>query len=301
MKKKKRKTNKRPCNGVVTALVTPFLKGKIDYVSVKNLVRAQLEGGVEGFVVNGTTGESPTLDEVEVAQLFKFVKKVSDDVVPIVLGTGTNSTKETIRKTAAAAKLGADAALVVVPYYNKPPQRGLVSHFNAVAKSAKLPVVLYNVPGRTVVSMAAETVATLAKNKNIIGIKEASGQISNLENIKQGVDKNFLLLSGDDATCIDFMLAGGMGVISVISHVIPAQLRALSDRARKGDISAREDYKKYNELNRLIGIEANPIPVKMMLYQMGILRSPELRLPLVELSAENKTKTQAELKRLGDL
>jgi 4-hydroxy-tetrahydrodipicolinate synthase len=301
MKKKKRKTNKRPCNGVVTALVTPFLKGKIDYVSVKNLVRAQLEGGVEGFVVNGTTGESPTLDEVEVAQLFKFVKKVSDDVVPIVLGTGTNSTKETIRKTASAAKLGADAALVVVPYYNKPPQRGLVSHFNAVAKSAKLPVVLYNVPGRTVVSMAAETVATLAKNKNIIGIKEASGQISNLENIKQGVDKNFLLLSGDDATCIDFMLAGGMGVISVISHVIPAQLRALSDRARKGDISAREDYKKYNELNRLIGIEANPIPVKMMLYQMGILRSPELRLPLVELSAENKTKTQAELKRLGDL
>jgi 4-hydroxy-tetrahydrodipicolinate synthase len=304
MKKMPTKKNKsiRPdfFAGVITALITPFYKGKVDYKSLQKLVQKQLSGGVQGFVVNGTTAESPTLSFEEIEKIFKLVKNEVGHNFPLILGTGSNSTAETIKKTKQASKLGASAALVVVPYYNKPPQRGLVAHYRAVAKDAKVPVLLYNVPGRTVISMQPETVIELSKIKNIIGIKEASGNINCLTSMQAGIaHRPFLFSSGDDSTCIEFILRGGHGVVSVISHVIPRQLRELSDRARGGDTTAMKDYAKFQNLNRLLGIEANPIPVKAMLYEMGIIRSPELRLPLVSLAKEHAPAVNAELKQLG--
>jgi 4-hydroxy-tetrahydrodipicolinate synthase len=298
--------NSKICTGVITALVTPFYKGKVDFVSIKKLVEHQLAGGVEGFVVNGTTGESPTLEEREVINIYKFVEKLvrafekkNKRKISLILGTGSNSTAEAIKKTRLAKKLKADAALIVVPYYNKPTQPGLVAHYKDIAKSVAVPIILYNVPGRTVISMQPATVAELAKVKNIIGIKEASGKIEVAQEIRASTPASFTLLSGDDATCIEFMKVGGEGVISVISHVIPSALRALSDSARKKDSSVTMEYSKFEKLNSLIGVEPNPIPVKMALYLMGIIRTAEMRLPLVEMTPENTAKLKAELLSLG--
>jgi 4-hydroxy-tetrahydrodipicolinate synthase len=286
-------------SGVMTALVTPFLKGRVDYKSLKKLVVHQLDNGIQGFIVNGTTAESPTLEAEEVEKIFSLVKKESHGAIPLVLGVGSNSTKQTITNIRMAHKLKADGALVVVPYYNKPTQTGMLAHFREVAKASKIPVILYNVPGRTVVSMSAETVGALARVKNIVGIKEASGKLDLLEDIKKVVGPKFLLSSGDDGSAIDFTLRGGHGVISVISHVIPAAFVELVRRGRERDREALTDYKKYNELNRLLGIESNPIPVKMALHLMGIIASPEMRLPLVQLSKENKELLSKEIKVLG--
>ena len=286
--------------GVITALITPFKNGKIDFVSLRRLVRHQLENGIAGFVINGTTAESPNISEQEAQKIFQFVKKIVEQRVPLILGTGSNSTSATIARTKKAVTWQADAALVVVPYYNKPPQRGLIAHFQTVAKAApKAKIILYNVPGRTVVNMTAETVVELSKTKNIVGIKEASGNVAMVPAIRAQAKKQFLLTSGDDATCIDFMLAGGEGVISVVSHVIPGELVRLTERARSGDESSRREYEKYSNLVQLMGIESNPIPVKMALYMLGLIDSPELRLPLVTLSRESKDELQNEMTRLS--
>lgn len=293
-----KKKNSRNFFGVITALITPFKKGKVDFKSLKRLLRQQMDAGVQGFVVNGTTGESPVLTPEEVEKIFRFVKDETDGAVPLILGTGSNSTARTIQNTQQARRLGADAALVVAPYYNKPPQRGLIAHFSAVAQKVNLPILLYNVPGRTVISISTETVLTLFKIKNIVGIKEASGQIQTIEELAaQGAGHS--LLSGDDASCIDFMLAGGYGVISVVSHVIPRDLRLFSEQARMKNGEAAVNYKRFAQLNDLLSLEANPIPVKMMLYLMGIIDSPELRLPLLELAGKNKNTVMHELKNLG--
>lgn len=289
---------RKPISGVMTALVTPFYKGKVDYESLKKLVRNQLDNNIDGLVVNGTTAESPTLHSDEVEKIFKVVAKVSDRSIPLVLGTGSNSTEETIKKTKLVKKYKADAALVVVPYYNKPPQRGIVAHYKAVAKETKVPVLLYNVPGRTVVSLTSESIIELSKIKNIVGVKEASGKTELVARLRSGTSKKFTLLSGDDVTCIDFMVKGGDGVISVISHIIPNELSTLSHRAIAGQKVSGE-YARFDKLNQLMGIEANPMPVKMGLHLMGILRSPELRLPMMTLSSENELILQHELKQLG--
>lgn len=286
--------------GVITALITPFKNGKVDFVSLRRLVQHQLENGIAGFVINGTTAESPNLSEQEVQKIFQIVKKIVAHRVPIILGTGSNSTSGAIVKTKKAATWKADAALVVTPYYNKPPQRGLIAHFRAVANAApKTGVILYNVPGRTVVSMTAETIVELSKTKNIIGIKEASGQVAMVPAIRAQAKKQFLLTSGDDATCLDFMLAGGEGVISVVSHVIPGEMVRLTERALAGDEACRREYERYSNLVQLMGVESNPIPVKMALYLRGLIDSPELRLPLVTLSPENKRKLTNEMIRLS--
>lgn len=298
--KSKALTTKAPrqVKGVVTALATPFLNGVLDAKSIERLVRHQLDNGVEGFVVNGTTGESPTLEWSEVETIYKLVRKISDEAVPIIVGTGSNCTKTSIEKNKKVAAWGADGILSVVPYYNKPPQRGLNAHFSAIADSTKLPIYLYNVPGRTVVSLGEETVGRLSGHANIVGIKEASGDIDFFKRLKQRTSEDFIFLSGDDSTCIDFLLAGGDGVISVVSHVIPKQLRELSDAARKGDASTEEVYMRYETLNRLLSIEANPIPVKAMLKLMGIFTSAEMRLPLLELEGDNLARVEAELDKL---
>lgn len=286
--------------GVFTALITPFKNQKIDFVSLEKLVQQQLQGKVEGFVVNGTTAESPTLKSDEVAEIFKKIRGWTKGNVPLILGTGSNSTEKTIESTRQAGEMGADAALVVVPYYNKPPQQGLYMHFKTVAESSKIPVILYNVPGRTITSLDPETVAKLAEVKNVIGIKEATGNMDIERKIIEKTHKDFVMLSGDDGTYGDFLKNKGHGVISVATHVIPEVFVAMTNSARKGQYAEAESaLKKYKKLIDLLFVEANPIPVKRALQLMGICESAELRLPLVEMSKEGTEKLKAEMKTLG--
>ncbi len=264
--------------GVITALATPFKEGQVDKNSFVRLIKSQLDQGVDGFVINGTTGESPTLTWNEVEDLFNLAKNEVAGQVPLIIGTGSNNTQNACELSARASRLQADAVLSVVPYYNRPPQRGLLRHFQAVAEASSVPVILYNVPSRTVAGLEAETIAELARNKNIVGIKEATGNMDLLAKIKSLVSEEFILLSGDDASSVEFCRLGGHGVISVSSHIIGAEM--------KEHIAARSsaDYqKKYAEFFRLLYIEANPIPLKMALHWMGIFNSPELRPPLVAL------------------
>lgn len=284
--------------GVISAVITPFKNGELDLVSYKRLIVDQLDKGINGFVVNGTTGESPNLTWDEVEQLFHATKKVADNSVPIIIGTGTNSTKTTIEKTKKAKALGADAALVVTPYYNKPPQRGMVQHFSAVADSSDLPLILYNVPGRTASNLEFGTIKELSQHPNIIGIKEASGNTDFGRQIVLA-NEGFVVGSGDDDTCMELAMIGGQSVISVVSQVIPKEMVTLFERAMKRERSALKDYERYRKLNSLLFVEANPIPVKMALHLMGLIDSPELRLPLVELAEKHKAELTKELKHLG--
>lgn len=288
--------------GTFTALVTPFKNDKIDYASLDRLLKQQLDGGIDGFVVNGTTAESPTLTGEEVSELFKHIRVFCGPNVPLIVGTGSNSTAKTIEDSKKAEAMGADAILVVVPYYNKPPQRGLYEHFKAVATSVKIPTILYNVPGRTITSLAAETVGDLSKVAGVIGIKEASGKIDLEQEIIKACGKDFVMLSGDDGTYVDFLAAGGHGVISVATHVIPKQMVQWKKWVSEGQLDkARADINKYMDLINLLFVEANPIPVKKALALMGILDSASLRLPMVELSPSHTENLKAEMKRVGVL
>lgn len=287
-------------NGVISALPTPFYNQQVDYDSLEKLVNYQIKNGIQGFVVNGTTAESPTLTWDEVEKIFKLVKKISQNQRPIILGTGSNSTSATIEYTKKAEQLGADAALVVVPYYNKPPQRGLEKHFTEVAQNTKLPIILYNVPGRTITSMAHPTIQNLSKVENIIGIKEASGDIAFDEKLKKDLPADFVMLSGDDPTYIPFLKLGGVGIISVMSNVITeACVRWTKLAADKQWGKAEEDFSKYTKLISDMYVEANPIPTKWMLNQMGIFKSAEMRLPLVSLDEKFFEPIKTEMKKLG--
>ncbi|PIS10160.1 MAG: 4-hydroxy-tetrahydrodipicolinate synthase [Bdellovibrio sp. CG10_big_fil_rev_8_21_14_0_10_47_8] len=263
--------------GVITALITPFKNQDVDYPSLERLIKFQLKSGVQGFVINGTTAESPTLETAEKNEIFNFVRARVPNEIPLIMGTGSNSTQKTIEESIAAEKLGADAILVVVPYYNKPPQRGLVEHFKKVADSVSIPTILYNVPSRTITSLELESIQQLSLHPKIIGIKEASGNVEFAREIRQKCGKNFLVLSGDDGTYDEFMEVGGDGVISVASHVVPEVMLQRSARANR-------------DLIDLLFVEANPIPVKKALHLMGIIDSPECRLPLVTLSDANTEK-----------
>jgi len=268
----------------ITALITPFKNNKVDMISLEKIVKFQIENGVGGFVINGTTAESPTLEWSEVCDIFKKVKSLVGSQVPLIVGTGSNSTAATVELSKKAEALGADACLVAVPYYNKPPQRGLVAHFEVVANAIKIPLILYNVPTRTITSLSIESIVSLSKHKNIIGIKEASGNIDLAKTIAKECDKDFILLSGDDLTYVDFLEAGGQGVISVAAHIIP---RAFSELLKNKNQS--KSYKSYLRLISLLFSEANPIPLKKALQLMGQIESAELRLPLCELE-ENLTR-----------
>lgn len=272
--------------GVITALVTPFEKGNVHYPSLEKLIEQQLKGGVEGFVINGTTAESPTLTHEERKKIFQFAKERVPQDFPLIFGSGSNSTAKSIEESKEAEKMGADALLLVVPYYNKPPQRGLFEHFKAIASSVEIPSLLYNVPGRTITALELETIKKLSEHPQIIGIKEASGNVEFAKQIRQSCGKEFILLSGDDGTYDDFMKAGGDGVISVASHIIPNEMKAKKATENK-------------ELIDLLFCEANPIPVKMALYLMKIISSPECRLPLVTLSDAHTEKLKSAMKAKG--
>jgi 4-hydroxy-tetrahydrodipicolinate synthase len=276
----------KPFSGVITALVTPFFEGQVDFLSLETLVKDQLRRGVQGFVINGTTGESPTLTKSECEQIFSFIRKKTPSRFPLIVGTGSNSTAKTIEDSKAAEKMGADAVLVVVPYYNKPPQRGLFEHFKAVADEIHIPLILYNVPGRTITSLELETIKKLSEHPNIVGIKEASGNVSFAKQLRAVCGKEFLLLSGDDGTFDAFMEAGGDGVISVASHLIP-------------EVFLQRKATTHVELIDSLFIEANPIPVKTALALVNLIRSPELRLPLVLPSSSTVERLKAELKSKG--
>lgn len=283
--------------GAFTALVTPFKNGEVDFDSLKRLLRFQMDSGIDGFVINGTTAESPTLSDREKKNIFEFVRSETSGQVPLVMGTGNNSTSDTIMATRTAAEMKADAALVVVPYYNKPPQRGLFQHYQKVAECSDLPVILYNVPSRTVAKLELDTIAELSRLRNIAGIKEATGDVVFARRIIEESSPGFLVTSGDDGTFIDLIGAGGQGVISVASNILPKLFTDWCRRARKGDPSPRDEFAFHAELISYLYVESNPIPIKAALHKMGLIDSPELRLPLTTLAepfaAQLKIKMQA--------
>ncbi|MDD5698994.1 MAG: 4-hydroxy-tetrahydrodipicolinate synthase [Victivallaceae bacterium] len=285
--------------GVYTALVTPFSNGQVDYAVLRELVERQIAGGVDGIVPVGTTGESPTLSFAEHQQVIEEVIRAANKRCTIIAGTGANSTAEAIELTKHAKAAGADASLQVTPYYNKPTQEGLYRHFSAVADEAGLPIVLYNVPGRTGVPIAVDTVARLSRNPNVIAVKEAAGST---ERVSQVLDVcEITVLSGDDALTLPMMAVGATGIISVASNLIPAEMKAMVDAFAAGNMKkALELHLKYYCLFRDQFIETNPIPIKTALALAGIIEE-EFRLPLCKIADANRIKLTASLKRCGIL
>lgn len=277
-------------NGAIVATITPFLNGKLDRKGLRKLVEFQIRNGTDGIVPCGTTGESATLSFDEHEAVIDTVIEAAAGRVPVIAGTGSNNTKEAITLTRYAKKAGADAALVITPYYNKPTQEGLFLHFRAVADAVDIPIILYNVPGRTGVNMAAETVARLAEVKNIVGVKEASGNLAQVCDIIRMTPRKFCLLSGDDGIFFPMMALGAKGVISVTSNVAPRAMADLYDAFVLGELSrAREIHYRLWPLFHVLFIETNPIPAKTGLAMMKMIRE-EFRLPLCPMSDANRKK-----------
>ena len=235
-------------HGVFTALVTPFLNGKIDFTSLEKLIDKQLSSGIDGFVICGTTGENPTLGETEQFEILDFVSKKVENRVPVIFGSGSHCTKKTILLSQKACQYSIKALLVVVPYYNNPPQEGLLAHFKKVADNVEKPILLYNVPSRTGIALEPETIIELSNHPNIVGIKEADPNLNHFLKYKDSVC-NFALLSGDDKTCVEFCLLGGQGVISVCSHLIPSQMANWIKRARNQDEFVKNEFKTTTSLD----------------------------------------------------
>ncbi|MCH9769580.1 MAG: 4-hydroxy-tetrahydrodipicolinate synthase [Gammaproteobacteria bacterium] len=275
-------------SGSMVAIVTPMLaSGEVDYDAFTRLIEWHLEAKTDAIVALGTTGEAPTITAKERSKIIQHVVKRVNGKVPVIIGAGANSTQHTIELTKEAMQRGADAALLVTPYYNRPTQEGLFQHYSAVAKAVPLPQILYNVPARTGCDLLPETVARLSKLANIVALKEATGS---LERLKELVDLNLKLdlLTGVDESVLDFLLAGGRGVISVAANIVPEQFAKLCHAALAGDITlAQTINQKLTELNRLLFIESNPIPVKWLLAKMGLIESG-IRLPLTPLAAEHQ-------------
>ncbi len=282
--------------GSIVAIVTPFRNGKVDEKALGNLIEWHIKEGTNAIVPCGTTGESATLDYKEHFRVIEFTVKAVNGRVPVIAGTGANATDETIMITKAAKKSGADAALLVSPYYNKPTQEGLYRHYKAVAEAARIPIVLYNVPGRTAVNMLPSTVARLAEIKNIVGIKEATGDMKQVSEIIRLCGDRIDVISGDDFTTLPLMALGGQGVISVSANVAPklvSQMCALWEQGRHDE--ARAIHYRLEPLNASMFIETNPIPVKTALAMMGRIKE-EFRLPLCEMAPANREKLKAVLK-----
>ncbi len=288
-------------NGVFTALVTPFKNGEIDFLSLEKLITQQLEAGIQGFVVCGTTGESVTMSEEEQMKILSFVCEKNQGRAKILFGSGSNSTSKTISMGKKACEYPIDGLLVVVPYYNKPPQEGLIAHFKAVADAAAKPIILYNVPGRTITALEPQSVITLSEHPNIAGIKEANGDLENFKKYKDLVPKDFSLFSGDDESCVDFCLMGGHGVISVCSHVAPREMVGWISRAQKGDEKVSAEFKDQHPWIKSLYLTSNPIPVKAALHLKGILSTDEMRLPLVPMNETLKNQMLVTMKQFKGL
>lgn len=286
--------------GSMVALVTPMdTDGRVNDSDLSRLIDFHCEAGTEALIIAGTTGESATLDHAEHVAVVARACEIADGRIPIIAGTGSNSTRQTLELSKAAAALPIVALLIVTPYYNKPTQEGLFRHFSEIADAVAKPLILYNVPARTAIDMLPETVIRLAAHPNIRSIKEATGDIDRVARLRDGCGADFTLLSGDDATCARFMLAGGDGVISVTGNVAPAAMRALCDAARAGN---REEAlaidAKLQSLHRDLFVESNPIPVKWAVGQMG-MAGPGIRLPLTELESDHQPLVRAAMVAAG--
>ncbi|WP_439879333.1 4-hydroxy-tetrahydrodipicolinate synthase [Pseudomonas prosekii] len=288
--------------GSMVALVTPMdAQGRLDWDSLSKLVDFHLQNGTHAIVAVGTTGESATLDVNEHIEVIRYVVKQVAGRIPVIAGTGANSTREAIELTTNAKSAGADACLLVTPYYNKPTQEGLYQHFKTIAEAVDIPQILYNVPGRTACDMLADTVIRLSTVKNIIGVKEATGDLDRAKAIIAGVSEDFLVLSGDDATAVELILLGGKGNISVTANVAPREMADLCNAALKGDAAtARAIHEKLMPLNKTLFIESNPIPVKWALHEMGLMPDG-IRLPLTWLSAACHEPLRQALRQSGVL
>jgi len=286
--------------GSMVALVTPMREdGSVDDECLRSLVEWHIEQGTDAIVAMGTTGESATLDEEEHCRVIRRVVEFAAKRIPVIAGTGANSTTEAISLTRCAKEAGADACLLVTPYYNKPTQHGLYLHHKAVAEAVAIPQILYNVPGRTACDMKPETAARLAEIPNIVGLKEATGDLSRVAALRQGCGPDFGLFSGDDATAREFMLLGGNGVISVTSNLVPAAMHRLCAAALAGDAAGAEAIDRaLAGLHRDLFLEANPIPVKWALAEMG--RIPRgIRLPLTWFSEQYHDTLRRSMKQAG--
>ena len=288
--------------GSMVALVTPMdAQGRLDWDSLRKLVDFHLENGTHAIVAVGTTGESATLDVEEHIAVIKAVVKQVAGRIPVIAGTGANSTREAVELTRNAKEAGADACLLVVPYYNKPTQEGLYQHFKHIAEAVDIPQILYNVPGRTSCDMRAETVIRLSTVPNIIGIKEATGDLDRAKAIVDGVSKDFIVLSGDDPTAVELILLGGKGNISVTANVAPREMADLCEAALEGNAEkARAINEKLMPLHKDLFCEANPIPVKWALVEMGLMQKG-IRLPLTWLSEGCHEKVRTALRQSGVL
>ena len=286
--------------GSIVALVTPFKGEKVDEKSYRELVEFQIKNGTSGIVPCGTTGESPTLSVEEHERVIAVCIEAARGRVPVIAGTGSNSTAEAVELSKHAAKAGADACLVVTPYYNKPTNKGLYLHFKAVADSIDVPIILYNIAGRTGKNIEPEVMANLARDcKNIIGVKEASGSLEQMLRIKEICPKNFLLLSGDDALTLPVLSIGGVGVISVAANIVPKDITAMIDAYNKGNLAkAQEINLKLLPLVKTLFIETNPIPVKTACELMDLC-SGALRLPMCSMTDENLAKLKVAMRNYG--
>jgi 4-hydroxy-tetrahydrodipicolinate synthase len=274
-------------SGAFTALVTPFKNGEVDVEALESLVEFQIEGGIDGLVPCGTTGESPTLSEEEDRLVIETVVRVTNGRVPVVAGTGSNNTASAIKYTKMAEEVGADGSLQVAPYYNKPTQEGLFRHFAAIAENTSLPLVLYNIPGRTNVTIAPETIAQLAEIPNIVGVKESTLSMNMVSDIRRLCGEEFDILSGDDPMTLPLLALGGTGVISVASNIAPGAVSDMVAAMNSGDLArGRELHYRLLPLIRALSVETNPIPIKAAASLLGLC-SDELRLPLVPMSGEN--------------
>lgn len=285
--------------GSIVAIVTPFKKGKVDEKALCNLIEWHIKQGTNGIVPCGTTGESSTLDYEEHYRVIELTVKTVNKRIPVIAGTGANATDETIMITKKAKQIGADAALLVSPYYNKPTQEGLYRHYKEVAKAVNIPIVLYNVPGRTAVNILPSTVARLAEIKNIVAIKEATGDMKQVSEVIRLCGNRITVISGDDFTTLPLLALGGKGVISVSANVAPKDVSDMCAAWEMGNIEkARKLHYKLEPLNAAMFIETNPIPAKTALAMMGKIRE-EFRLPLCEMSEANKEKLKKTLKGYG--
>ncbi len=287
-------------HGSMVALVTPMLAdGSVDEAALERLVEFHIEAGTDAIVAVGTTGESATLSEPEHCEVVRRVVSLVKGRVPVIAGTGSNNTREAIDLTRCAMEAGADACLLVTPYYNKPTQRGLYEHYKAVAEAVPIPQILYNVPGRTACDMLPETVAALAKIANIVGIKEASGSIERPRELIERCGDSLDVYSGDDALALDVIEAGGKGVISVTANVAPRAMQQAMAAALQGDFDqARRINQPLEALHRDLFLEANPIPVKWALAEMGLI-GPGIRLPLTPLSESYHEPLRQALRQAG--
>jgi 4-hydroxy-tetrahydrodipicolinate synthase len=278
--------------GVITALVTPFLGDAVDEEALRRLVDEQIRAGIDGFVPVGTTGESPTVSVEEHIRIIKIVVEETRKRVPVIAGTGANATREAIELTREARAVGADGTLQVTPYYNRPTQDGLFRHFKAIAEAVPLPIVVYNVPGRTACDLLPETMERLCEVPLVVGIKEATGSAQRAAQIISRVGDRMVVLSGDDATAFPLYALGAQGCISVVSNVAPADMAAMWDAAAAGNWKkARELHYRVFPLSEGLFIEANPIPVKAALAMMGKI-TDEIRAPLYPMAGANREKVR---------